>query len=69
MRITEVFALFVNFFVHNFFMFLIKFKMQVVNNFVDNVNNYSLISLSPTKYTSPAPIVINRSLSVQLFST
>ena len=35
---------------------------------VDNVDNYLLSRFSPTKYTSPAPIVINRSLLIRFFS-
>ena len=33
--------------------------VQIVYNFVDKVDNYAFNSVSPTKYTSPAPIVIN----------
>ena len=35
------------------------------SNFVDNVDNYSASRLSPTRYTSPAPIVINTSPCLQ----
>ena len=34
-------------------------------NFVDNVDNYRASRFSPTRYTSPAPIVINTSPCLQ----
>ena len=35
--------------------------VKIVYNFVDKVDNYASNSFSPTKYTPPAPIVINMS--------
>ena len=39
--------------------------VRYVNKSVDNVENYESSRYSPNKYTSPAPIVINRSFGIQ----
>ena len=44
----------------------LRWKKHTKN--VDNVDNYLERRFSPIKYTSPAPIVINKSLFIRFFS-